>query len=182
MYRASHNGQEPVLDADTLDELEPAVRSSKPGKYHVDQIEREPLPSGHTTRRWGVAIKHPDGRSRPCAQSAERDSASAAVAIMKVSHAAQQNRSSISHKASARPPLETSTSDLCQTRRTQNRVLAERGDHDGLMPFPPLEIVNSVVPWSAAPDGPVTPLRTVIWPPVLNACLPANLIVTTSLP
>jgi hypothetical protein len=67
------------------------------------------------------------------------------------------------------------------TCRTQNRVLAERGDHDGVMPFPPLEIVNTVVPWSAAPGGPVTPLRTVIWPPVLNACLPANLIVTTSL-
>jgi hypothetical protein len=66
-------------------------------------------------------------------------------------------------------------------RQVANRILAERGNHDGVMPFPPLEIVNTVVPWSAAPDGLVTPLRTVIWPPVLNACLPANLIVTTSL-
>jgi hypothetical protein len=50
-----------VEAVDSEDELEPAVRSMGPGRYHVDQIERDPLPSGHTSRRWGVAIKHPDG-------------------------------------------------------------------------------------------------------------------------
>ena len=34
---------------------------SDPGRYHVDQIEADPLPSGHTWRRWGIAIKRPDG-------------------------------------------------------------------------------------------------------------------------
>ena len=51
-----------VVDVDQVEAIEPAIRSSKPGKYHVDQIERDPLPSGHTSRRWGVAINHPDGR------------------------------------------------------------------------------------------------------------------------
>jgi hypothetical protein len=33
-----------------------------PGPYHVDEIAADPLPSGHTSRRWGVAITHPHGR------------------------------------------------------------------------------------------------------------------------
>jgi hypothetical protein len=61
MYRISRNGYKPVTDVDTLHQLEPAIRSSKPGRYHVDQIERDPLPSGHTSRRWGVAIRFLDG-------------------------------------------------------------------------------------------------------------------------
>jgi hypothetical protein len=32
------------------------------GRYHVDQIAADPLSSGPTSRRWGSAIKHPDGR------------------------------------------------------------------------------------------------------------------------
>jgi hypothetical protein len=33
-----------------------------PGRYPVAEIAAAPLPSGHTSRRWGSAIKHPDGR------------------------------------------------------------------------------------------------------------------------
>ncbi len=61
MLRISQNGQEPIVDVDTLDQLEPAIRSSEPGRYHIDQIERSPLPSSHTSRRWGVGIKGADG-------------------------------------------------------------------------------------------------------------------------
>jgi hypothetical protein len=50
-----------VTDVAQADQIEPAVRAAKPGRYDIDQIEREPLPSGHTSRRWGVAIKGPDG-------------------------------------------------------------------------------------------------------------------------
>ena len=46
MYRISRDGQEPIIDVDTVDQLEPAIRASKPGRYHVDQIERDPLPIG----------------------------------------------------------------------------------------------------------------------------------------
>ncbi len=61
IYRISRNGQEPILDVAQVVELEPAIRSSEPGRYHIDEISADPLPSGHTSRRWGVGIRRPDG-------------------------------------------------------------------------------------------------------------------------
>jgi hypothetical protein len=61
MYRISHNGHEPISDVDQVEQLEPAVRTDESGRYHVDELSAEPLPSGHTSRRWGTAIMHPDG-------------------------------------------------------------------------------------------------------------------------
>ena len=62
MYRIiSQNGPEPVIDVDNLEDIEPALRDSKPGRYYVDEISTDPLPSGHTSRRWGVVIKWRDG-------------------------------------------------------------------------------------------------------------------------
>jgi hypothetical protein len=40
---------------------EPAVCASEAGRYDVYQIDRDPLPSGHTSRRSGVAIKRQYG-------------------------------------------------------------------------------------------------------------------------
>ena len=34
---------------------------SSMSRYLIDQIERDPLPSGHTSRRWGFATKWPNG-------------------------------------------------------------------------------------------------------------------------
>jgi hypothetical protein len=42
--------------------IESTVRSGSPGCYHVDEISSDPLPPGHTSRRWGTAIKRPDGK------------------------------------------------------------------------------------------------------------------------
>jgi hypothetical protein len=61
MFRIIQNGRGPIFDVDTLDQLEPAIRSSAPGRYHMDEISADPLPSGHTSRRWGVGIKRVDG-------------------------------------------------------------------------------------------------------------------------
>jgi hypothetical protein len=61
MFRISHNGHEPIVDIDQVEAIEPAVRSSPPGRYQIDEISTAPLPSGHRSRRWGVAIKHSDG-------------------------------------------------------------------------------------------------------------------------
>ena len=61
MYRISQNGQAPVIDVDTLEEIEPAIRDWKAGSYDVDEISTHRLPSGHTSRRWGVVIKWRDG-------------------------------------------------------------------------------------------------------------------------
>jgi hypothetical protein len=60
MYHISA-GPDHVVDVAQADEIEPAIRAAEPGRYYADQIERDPLPSGHTSRRWGVAIKRQDG-------------------------------------------------------------------------------------------------------------------------
>ncbi len=61
MFRISQNGQEPIVDVDSIEQIEPVIRSSPPGRYHVDEISADPLPSRHTSRRWGLAIRHPHG-------------------------------------------------------------------------------------------------------------------------
>jgi hypothetical protein len=58
MYRISRNGQEPIVDVDQVEAIEPAIRSSEPGRYHVDEIRADPLPSRlplARTRPIGVA-------------------------------------------------------------------------------------------------------------------------------
>ena len=61
MYRISRNGQEPILHVDQVEAIEPAIQSSPPGRYHVDEISADPLPNRHTSRRWGIGIKRADG-------------------------------------------------------------------------------------------------------------------------
>jgi hypothetical protein len=61
MFRISKDGREPVIDVSQVDQLEPAFRAAKPGRYHVDEISADPLPSGHTSRRSGVVTKGKDG-------------------------------------------------------------------------------------------------------------------------
>ena len=61
IYRISRPGREPITDVDSVEAVEGAIRAGGPGCYHVDEISVEPLPSGHTSRRWGTAIKRPDG-------------------------------------------------------------------------------------------------------------------------
>jgi hypothetical protein len=57
MFRISRTGSNEITDVAQFDEIEPAVRVSEPGRYNIDQIERDPLPSGHTSSWWGVGIK-----------------------------------------------------------------------------------------------------------------------------
>jgi hypothetical protein len=54
MYRISRDGQQPIADVDLVEAIEPAIRLSEPGRYHVDEIGAGPLPSGHTSRRWAL--------------------------------------------------------------------------------------------------------------------------------
>jgi hypothetical protein len=61
MFRISSAGQEPVTDVDKLDQIEQALQALGPVRHHVDQIKANPLPCGHTSRRWGVRIKKHDG-------------------------------------------------------------------------------------------------------------------------
>jgi hypothetical protein len=61
IYCISQPGRKPMTDVGTVEAVEGSIRDGKPGRYHIHQISAEPLPSGHTSRRWGVGIKRPDG-------------------------------------------------------------------------------------------------------------------------
>ncbi len=61
MYRINQSGQEPVVDVEMVEQFESVVWSLPPNRWHLDQIERDPMASGHTSRRWGVAINRLDG-------------------------------------------------------------------------------------------------------------------------
>ena len=61
MFRISQPGQEPIVDVYQVEAIEPRGALDAPGRYHVDQISADPLPSGHTLRRWGVGIKSDGG-------------------------------------------------------------------------------------------------------------------------
>jgi hypothetical protein len=61
MFRVSRRG-DGIDDAETIGGAREIVRGQAPGRYDVDEIRAEPFPSGHTSRRWGTAIKHLDGR------------------------------------------------------------------------------------------------------------------------
>jgi hypothetical protein len=56
---------DPVGAADQVEGLRRLVARLGPGRDHVDETAADPLPSGPTPRRWGTAVKHPDGRLDP---------------------------------------------------------------------------------------------------------------------
>lgn len=61
VYRVSHRDNDLVVDVDSVPAIETVIRSAKAGRYHVDEINADLMPSGHTSRRWGVVITHADG-------------------------------------------------------------------------------------------------------------------------
>ncbi len=60
-FRISRPDDDQVIDVDSLDEVEGTIGRGKRGRYHVDEIGLDPLPSGHTSRRWGAGVKRDDG-------------------------------------------------------------------------------------------------------------------------
>jgi hypothetical protein len=50
--------------ADKPDEIGHALRHATPGRYDVEEVSQagQLLPSGHSCRRWGSAIRHDDGQ------------------------------------------------------------------------------------------------------------------------
>ena len=60
IYRIT-NGPDLGDIVQAVDDLKAFARAHGPGCYHIDEITSDPLPSGHTSRRWGLAISHPDG-------------------------------------------------------------------------------------------------------------------------
>ena len=61
MFRVSHQGKH-IGDADSIESAREIVRGEQPGHYDVEEIQAEPFPSGHTSRRWGRLVRHPYGQ------------------------------------------------------------------------------------------------------------------------
>jgi hypothetical protein len=61
-FRIVDRDGEMVADADSLDQVTEVLRNAPTGRYHIDESSAKPLPSGHTARRWGRAIRQVDGR------------------------------------------------------------------------------------------------------------------------
>jgi hypothetical protein len=57
-------GQDYYTIAASTVEIAEAIKRAKPGRYTIEEVSRagELLPSGHSCRRWGTAIRHPDGQ------------------------------------------------------------------------------------------------------------------------
>ena len=53
MFRTSRDGSDQIIDLDQVEAIELCGTLDEPGRYHVDQMELHPLPSGHTSRRPG---------------------------------------------------------------------------------------------------------------------------------
>ena len=64
MFGISHNRQQPVVYSDDVPEIECAIRSRPRGRQHIEQIERDPLRSRHTSRRRDAGMKEPMSRSQ----------------------------------------------------------------------------------------------------------------------
>jgi hypothetical protein len=52
----------PVATAACLSAAAETLRHVYPGWYHVLEIPRPPRSSGRALRRWGIALRHVDGR------------------------------------------------------------------------------------------------------------------------
>jgi hypothetical protein len=61
MFRVSRDGNEPIVNLDTLERIVPEIRALPPGLWHIDEVPAKAFPSGHTSRRWGVGIRWADG-------------------------------------------------------------------------------------------------------------------------
>jgi hypothetical protein len=57
-------GQDYYTTAASPDEIVEALGHAKPGRFIIEEVSRagELLPSGHSCRRWGTAIRQPDGQ------------------------------------------------------------------------------------------------------------------------
>jgi hypothetical protein len=61
ILRVNDLNGEPIRTADSQEGIKRVIKDLGKGRYHVDEISSDALPSGHTSRRWGVGIKRPDG-------------------------------------------------------------------------------------------------------------------------
>jgi hypothetical protein len=48
-------------DADDIEAVKGIVQDSEPGRFPIDEIADRPILAGNTARKWGSAVKFPNG-------------------------------------------------------------------------------------------------------------------------
>jgi hypothetical protein len=61
ILRVNDPNGDPIGTADSQESIKGSIERLGPGRYHVDEISSDPLPSGHTSRRCEFGIMRPDG-------------------------------------------------------------------------------------------------------------------------
>jgi hypothetical protein len=61
MFRISNDPDRLIVKVQDVAGIVTSIREAKPGRYHIDEITVDLLPSGRIVRHWGVAIKRADG-------------------------------------------------------------------------------------------------------------------------
>jgi hypothetical protein len=61
ILRVNDPNGDPIGTADSPEGIKRVIEGLGPGWYHLDEISSDPLPSGHTSRRWGVGFKDKNG-------------------------------------------------------------------------------------------------------------------------
>jgi hypothetical protein len=54
MFRISRDARELIINVDAIEQIEPEIRALPTGRWHIDEVPPSPIPSGHSSRRWGV--------------------------------------------------------------------------------------------------------------------------------
>jgi hypothetical protein len=60
-YRITQPGDDRAVDVGSPGAIAAVIRAGKAGRYDMTEISRDLLPSGHTSPKWGTAIKHAEG-------------------------------------------------------------------------------------------------------------------------
>lgn len=60
ILRVNNPDGDPIGTAESDEGVERLLEDLPPGRYHIDEISADPLPSGHTSRRWGIGFKYGD--------------------------------------------------------------------------------------------------------------------------
>jgi hypothetical protein len=60
ILRVNDADGDPIRTAESDEGVQRLLESLPPGHYHIDEISSDPLPSGHTSRRWGFGFKFGD--------------------------------------------------------------------------------------------------------------------------
>lgn len=57
ILRVNNPDGEPIGTTESAEGVRAILEPLPPRRYHIDEISRDPLPSGHTSHRWGPGIK-----------------------------------------------------------------------------------------------------------------------------